>query len=456
MNDRRKKYLFGEDARRQAVEFGRKKVIRKQENKKTYPMQSFEDLEGSKEIKQIKAVGEALGIENPFFRCHDGRAAADTRIAGQAYINFGSYDYLGLNGDERVKQAAHSAIEKYGISASASRLVAGERPCHRQLEQAFADHYNVEDAMVFVSGHATNVTVIGHLMTDGDLILHDAFAHNSIVVGATLSGANRRSFGHNDLDMLENLLKMNIENHQNVLVCVEGLYSMDGDLPDLPRLIALKKRYGFWLMVDEAHSLGTVGNTGGGVADYFDIDPKDVDLWMGTLSKTLGSTGGYIAGSRALIEFLKSYAPGFVFSVGLPPLLAEAALKSLELLKAEPERVTTLQKNSVYFLKQAKAQGLDTGLAEGYCVVPIIIGDSLCAARISAGLLQRGFNVLPIIFPAVPMNSARLRFFLTSEHSFEQIDQALLAVKAEIGKHRDSGIDSLDSTYVETLLGYNK
>ena len=192
------------------------------------------------------------------------------------------------------------------------------------------------------------------------------------------------------------------------------------------------------------------------MAEYFDIDTKDIDLWMGTLSKTLGSTGGYIAGSCTLIEFLKSYAPGFVFSVGLPPLLAEAALKSLELLKAEPERVTALQKNSAYFLKQAKAQGLDTGLAEGYCVVPIIIGDSLCAARISAGLLLRGFNVLPIIFPAVPMNSARLRFFLTSEHSFEQIDQALHALKTEIGKHKDNGINSLDPAYVETLIENNK
>jgi len=455
MTDRSNKSLLANDARRQAIDFGRKKSYKTKKNKETFPAQSFNELEGSKEIKQIKAIGEALGVENPFFRCHDGIANADTRIAGQKYTNFGSYDYLGLNGDERVKQAAHSAIERYGISASASRLVAGERPCHRQLERAFADHYNVEDAMVFVSGHATNVTVIGKLMNEKDIILHDALAHNSIVVGAELSGANRRSFKHNDLDMLESLLNMNVASYQNVLVCVEGLYSMDGDLPDLPRLIELKKRFGFWLMVDEAHSLGTVGKTGAGVAEYFNIDPKDVDIWMGTLSKTLGSTGGYIAGSRTLIDFLKSYAPGFVFSVGLPPLLAEAALKSLEILKAEPERVTTLQKNCDYFLKQAKAQGLDTGLAEGHCVVPIIIGDSLRATRISGGLLQRGFNVLPIIFPAVPMNAARLRFFLTSEHSFEQIDQALLAVKEELGKQKGSGINSLDPAFFEKFLSLN-
>jgi 8-amino-7-oxononanoate synthase len=215
-----------------------------------------------------------------------------------------------------------------------------------------------------------------------------------------------------------------------VLIVVEGLYSMDGDIPDLPRLAALRERYGFWLMVDEAHSLGVLGATGRGIAEESGVDPGQVDIWMGTLSKTLSGCGGYVAGSAALIQYLKFTAPGFVYSVGMPPPIAGAAIASLSVLEREPERVARLRANGARFVRAARAAGLDTGVSAGLAVVPVMVGDSLRAVHLANRLLERGVNALPIIHPAVPERSARVRFFITSEHSDEQIDRAV-AITAE-------------------------
>jgi 8-amino-7-oxononanoate synthase len=391
----------------------------------------FADLQELKDVKTQQAVADLLGVRNPFFRMHDGCAGATTHIDGETHVNFASYNYLGLNGHPEVAAAAKAAIDHYGISASASRLVAGERPIHRELEQKIAGYYGVDDAVAFVSGHATNVAAIGHLMRKGDLIVYDALAHNSIVVGATLSGATRRMFAHNDLDALEEILIQQSHDHDRVLVVVEGLYSMDGDFPDLARLVRMRDRYGFWLMVDEAHSLGVLGRTGGGIAEECGVDPKDVDIWMGTLSKTLSGCGGYIAGSHSLVEYLKFSAPGFVYSVGMPPAVAAAAIACFDLLKREPERVAKLRANGVRFVERAKAAGLDVGTASGTAIVPVMVGDSLRAVHLANRLLERGVNALPIVHPAVPERSARLRFFLTSDHSFEQIDRSVEIVAEE-------------------------
>jgi 7-keto-8-aminopelargonate synthetase-like enzyme len=217
-----------------------------------------------------------------------------------------------------------------------------------------------------------------------------------------------------------------------VLIVVESLYSMDGDTIDLPRLVAIKQRFGAWLMVDEAHGLGVLGPTGRGIAEASGIDPRQVDLWMGTLSKTLASCGGYIAGPAPLVDYLKLMASGFVYSVGLPPPMALAALTALELLIADTDgRVARLQANSRYFLERARAAGLDTGLAQGHAIIPIILGDSLQAVLLSNRLLERGVNVSPIVHPAVPEKSARLRCFVTAEHSRDQIDRAVAIIAEE-------------------------
>jgi 8-amino-7-oxononanoate synthase len=393
---------------------------------------SFQELAPYQQLKKQRAAADLLGVANPFFRSHDGRAGATTHIGTHSAINFASYDYLGLNQHPAVGAAATAAIDRYGTSASASRLVAGERPIHRELEGALASLYSAEDAVVFVSGHATNVATIGELMSPKDLILHDALIHNSALVGAQLSGAVRRSFAHNDLDALERLLAASRHQHDHVLIVVEGLYSMDGDVPDLPRLIEIKNRYGAWLMVDEAHALGTLGATGRGSWEHCGVDPRAVDIWMGTLSKTLAACGGFIAGSAALTEILKFYASGFVYSVGLSPPLAGASLAALELMQCEPDRVARLQANARLFRETAQNRGLDTGFGQGHAVMPVMIGDSLKAAKLSERLLQRGLNALPIIYPAVPMQSARLRFFISAEHTEAQIVSAVEVTKDEL------------------------
>jgi 8-amino-7-oxononanoate synthase len=399
----------------------------------------FRDLPEMSEIRTQKAVADLVGVANPFFRVHDGRAGATTHIDGRARINFASYNYLGLNGHPDVNAAAKAAIDRYGTSVSASRLVAGERAIHQELERRLADFLGVEDAVVFVSGHATNVTAIGHLMRAKDLILHDALIHNSVLVGAALSGSTRRPFAHNDLDALEDLLASQRHDHEHCLIAVEGLYSMDGDHPDLARLVELRDRYDAWLMVDEAHSLGVLGATGRGLAEEFSINPAAVDIWMGTLSKTLSGCGGYIAGSTALVEYLKFTAPGFVYSVGMPPPVAAAAIASLALLAAEPERVAKLRANGRLFMELATAAGLDIGTSTGFAVVPVMVGDSLRAVHLSNRLLERDINVLPIVHPAVPERAARLRFFLTAEHEAEHIKIAVETVADELAHLAKAG-----------------
>ncbi len=401
--------------------------------------QNFESLPGYREMKLQRSAAELIGLGNPFFRVHDAKAGATTRIDQRSFTNFSSYDYLGLNGHPKVSAAAREAIEAYGTSASASRVVAGERPGHISLEQALAKHYRSEGCVVMVSGHATNVTTIGALLEAGDVIFHDALSHNSIVTGAQLSGAQRRSFAHNDLDALESLLQETRHEHRRALIVIEGLYSMDGDAPDLAGFVALKKRYDAWLMVDEAHGLGVTGRTGAGLFEHCGVDPRDVDIWMGTLSKTLSACGGYICGPIALVEYLKHSAGGFVYSVGMSPPIAAAAEAALGLMQAEPERVERLRQNGNLFLASAKKLGLDTGTSLGLAVIPIIVGDSLKAVTLSDRLFRRGINVQPIIHPAVPERASRLRFFLTSEHTADQIRDTVNAVAEEFAAIEKGG-----------------
>ncbi|WP_375461265.1 aminotransferase class I/II-fold pyridoxal phosphate-dependent enzyme [uncultured Enterovirga sp.] len=392
----------------------------------------FTTLPGYREMQTQRSFAEMFGIENPFFRVHEERAGAETRIGNRTYANFASYDYLGLNGHPEVSAAAKAAIDRYGTSTSASRVVAGERPIHGELERALASLYSAQDCVVMVSGHATNVGVIGQIIGSRDIVLYDDLIHNSVALGAQLSGATRRSFPHNDLDALEALLDAQRHQHGRALIVVEGLYSMDGDWPDLPRLIEIKRRHGAWLMVDDAHGLGVLGARGHGVAEQTGIDPRDVDIWMGTLSKTLAGAGGYVAGPSPLIDFIRTSVGAFVFSVGLSPPVAAAAHAALGILLREPERVTKLHANGGAFLAAAKRHGLDVGTSAGLAITPVIVGESLKAATLSDRLSQRGFNVMPILHPAVPERLARLRFFITSEHTIEQVEEAAQATAEEM------------------------
>jgi len=392
------------------------------------------------ELKRHERMLLAVADSNPYFRVDQGAVTPASGMGGIANIdgrevaNFCAYDYVGMARDPFVTAATKAVIDRYGTGAGASRLVSGEKQIHRELEAALAGFLGTPAAIVFVSGHATNVTTIGHLMGPGDLIVHDILAHNSILQGARLSGATSRGFAHNDWRALDALLSGIRHDFRRVLIAIEAVYSMDGDFPDLARFVEVKKTHRAMLLVDEAHSLGTMGRSGRGIGEHADIDRSGVELWMGTLSKSLASCGGYIGGSAELVEYLKYTAPGFVYSVGISPPNAAAALAALTLLRREPERVTRLHELSSLFLALARERGLDTGLSGGTPIIPVIVGNSVKCLLLSRALFNRGIIVQPIIHPAVPERAARLRLFITTNHTEAQVRNAVGAIVEELAK----------------------
>lgn len=410
---------------------------------------SFDSSPLWQKIQAMRQLSETFGIQDPFFKCFSNVHGAFATINnGKKLINYSSYNYLGFNDRSEVKEAVCKAVEQYGTSVGASRIVAGERTFYHELEQKIASLYHKEDAIVFVSGHATNVSVISTLFGTRDLIVFDTLDHNSIIEGIKRSGAKYFSYAHNDLAMLRAILENHRHEYERVLIVTEGLFSMDGDLANLPELVAIKKLYGCFLMLDEAHALGVIGKRGLGSFEYWnEIERQDaqdfyepflvqkeqnaqkeqydyseeVDLWMGTLSKALASCGGYIAANKQIISMLRFNAPGFVFSVGLSAPMCQAAISSLELLLKEPNKVANLQENAHLFMKLAQINHLNVGKTAGFAVIPIMVGGSHTAVMLSNSLLEKGINVQPIIPPAVEEQQARLRFFITSEHTAEQI-----------------------------------
>jgi 8-amino-7-oxononanoate synthase len=383
-------------------------------------------------LRQNLNVLESSGLGNPYFTTHEGITNDRTTIGGRELSNFCSYNYLGMSGDPLVTEAAKKAIDRYGTSTSASRLVSGQKVVHVELERALCELLGTEDCVVLSGGHATNESVIGHLLGPGDLILHDALAHNSIVQGCILSGARRRPFAHNDWRAANLLLERFRHEYRRVLIAIEGVYSMDGDIPDLPGFIEVKRRHRALLMIDEAHSLGVLGARGRGIAEFFGVERGEVDIWMGTLSKALGSGGGYIAGCQPLVEYLRYTTPGFVFAAGMPPACAAAALAAVRLMQSQPQRLMRLRENSELFLTLAKQRGLNTGHSQHTPIVPVILGNSLNCLRLSRAMFARGVNVAPILHPAVEESAARLRYFLTALHNAEQIRYAVDATAEEL------------------------
>jgi 8-amino-7-oxononanoate synthase len=383
------------------------------------------------EYRSLRARLDALadhGIASPFFHVHEGVTGSEATIGGRRLINFANYNYLGLSGDADVTRAAQEAVARWGSSVSASRVVSGERPVHRELEREIARFIGVDDAIVYIGGVPANVSTISHLLGPEDVVLCDALVHNSAMQGAEFSGARRLVFPHNDWAALDGMLARTRAQHRRALIVIEGVYSADGDIPDLARFVEVKARHHAMLMVDEAHSLGVLGARGRGIAEHAGVDPRRVDLWMGTLSKSLASCGGYIAGSPQLVEYLKYTSPGFVYSVGIPPSNAAAALAALRKLEAEPERVAALHQRASRFLALCLEAGLNTGASANTPVIPVIVGDSLRAARLSALLFADGINVQPMVAPAVPEDQARLRFFIAATHTDEELRTAVQAV----------------------------
>ena len=401
---------------------------RDEERKKPEHVQPITRFEDTPEYKNFAERQRKLmqdEEDNPYFVCHESTLTDRSLMDGQWVLNFGSYNYVGMSGRKETMEAAKAAIDKYGTSASGSRLLAGEKKLHGELERAIAEWKHAESALVLVGGHSTNVTIVGKFCGKNDLILYDAIDHNSIMEGLRLSDAESLPFPHNDVRALDALLRLNRHEYEKVLIVVEGVYSMDGDIAPIPEYVRLKKEYGCFLMVDEAHSACVIGETGGGVDEYFHLAPDDIDIKMGTLSKGLGTCGGYLAGKKTLIDYLRYNLPGFVFSVGMSPPLAAATLRAVQLLREDPSIMADLRRNIACFVEEAQARGFDIGLAGRTAIIPIIIGKDEDAFLLSNMMRKKGVFVPPAVFPAVPRGKARLRFGVTSCHQPEQIREAL-------------------------------
>ena len=351
-------------------------------------------------------------------------------VRGREMLMFASYSYLGLIGHPRINEAAKAAIDKYGSGTHGVRLLAGTLDLHFELEQTIAEFKDTEAAITYSSGYATNLAVISTLVGRHDVVICDKYDHASIIDGCQLSGAELRRFRHNDMDHLEDLLKSNADRSAK-LVVVDSVFSMDGDIIDLPTTVKLCKEYGAWLMVDEAHSIGVLGETGRGIEEHFGLG-NVIDVKMGTLSKTIPSVGGYIAGKEELIVLMRHASRAFIFSAAIPPAQAAAAKEAFHVISDEPELITRLQENSALFMGGLKQMGYDTMLSET-AIVPVLCGPDETAFELTRLCQQQDIFVLPVVSPAVPAGQARLRATVTAGHTPQDIEQAL-GVLEEAGK----------------------
>ncbi len=372
--------------------------------------------------RRFRFAGNALlEFSDPFFAQID-RLRAEFEAQGKHFVSFANYDYLGLANHPRIREEAKREIDGIGIGALASRLVGGERTTHRPFEAEIAQFLGMESALTLVSGYLSNVTTIAWLMSGKrDAIFIDELAHNSIVAGADGAPAHVVKFRHNDFDHLDHLLARHREEYRNVLVVVEGVYSMDGDTADLPRLLEIKEKYQVWLLVDEAHSLGVLGETGRGLAEHQGVDPARIDLIVGTMSKTLASCGGYVCGKAQVIDWFRYTLPGFVYSVGLSPVILAAARTALRLMQEETWRIAKLASNAELFRTAAHEAGFSTGPAIGRGVVPILFSSDVETMWASQHLLENGYYVPPVVRIGVPKDGPRLRFFFSANHNEAEI-----------------------------------
>lgn len=358
------------------------------------------------------------------------RGGSRVLVNGREMGMYASYSYLGLVGHPRINAAAKAAIDRFGTGTHGVRTLAGTLTVHQDLEETIADFKGTEAAVTFTSGYVTNLSVISTLLSRGDYVISDKLNHASIVDGCLTSGAKFLRFRHNDMEALEQRLQQ-VPDGVTKLIVADSVFSMDGDIIDFPRVVELARRYGAWLMIDEAHSVGVLGKTGRGIEEYFDM-PGSIDIKMGTLSKTIPSVGGYIAGPKELIDFLRHSARAYIFSAALPPAQAAAAKAAFEVILDEPWRVEKLRANSHQFINGLQARGFDT-LNTETAIVPVLCGDDETAYRMTREAQHRDLFVLPVVSPAVPPGLARLRATVTAAHEPDDIERAMDIIQ-EAGK----------------------
>jgi len=343
-------------------------------------------------------------------------------VGGRRMLMMASYSYLGLIGHPDISAAAREAIERYGSGTHGVRMSAGTLTVHRELEETIARFKEAEDAIAYSSGYVTNLSVISTLVGRGDAVISDKINHASIVDGCLLSRANFIRFKHNDMADLERGLQK--AGSAAKLVVTDAVFSMDGDVINLPEVSRLCRQYGAWLMVDEAHSLGVLGATGRGIEEHFGLPSDTIDIKMGTLSKTIPSVGGYVAGKKDLVAYLKHVSRAFIFSAALPPASAAAARVAFEVIERETWRTEKLQYVSRLFLDGLKSLGFDT-LRSETAIVPLIAGDDDRAFEMTHLCHRDDIFALPVVSPAVPVGLARLRVTVTAAHEAEHVERAL-------------------------------
>jgi 8-amino-7-oxononanoate synthase len=395
------------------------------------PVDVFEKARTHDRAEQLAAAKEADVL--PYFRILTSEAGPVVEMEGRETIMLGSNNYLGLTGDERVKQAARDALETYGTGLTGSRLLNGTTPLHLALEQELAEWMGTEDAIVFTTGHQANVGCIGTILEPGDTVICDSADHASILDGCKLSGARLRPFRHNQMPKLEKMLERAAGDGGGVMVIVDGVFSMEGDLCNLPAVVELCERYGARLMVDEAHAVGVLGARGAGTAELFGLEDR-IDLRMGTFSKSLASCGGFIAGPTEVVEYLRIASRPFIFTASAVPAAVGAALGALRIIRTDgPKLMARLLDNATYLRDGFRDLGLvvvepgtlPDGTEATTPVVPVVVGEDWQAVLLWKALFDAGVYTNVAIHPAVPPGGALLRTSLMASHQREHLDRAL-------------------------------
>jgi 8-amino-7-oxononanoate synthase len=395
------------------------------------PVDVFEKARNHERLEQLEAAKQHDLL--PYFRLLTSQAGPVVEMEGRETIMLGSNNYLGLTGDSRVKEAARDALEAYGTGVTGSRLLNGTTPLHVELERELAEWMGTEEAIVYTTGYQSNVGCIGAILEPGDTVICDSGDHASILDGCKLSGAKLRPFRHNRMDKLEKMLQRAGEDGGGVLVVVDGVFSMEGDVCDLPRIVELCREHGARLMVDEAHGAGVLGARGAGASELFGLE-AEVDLRMGTFSKSLASCGGFIAGPADVIEYLRISSRSFIFSASAVPAAVGAALAALRVIRSDgPQLFEALLGNASYLraglrelgLKVVEPGTLPDGTDATTPVVPVMVGDDWQAVLLWKALFDAGVYTNVAIHPAVPPGGALLRTSLMATHERKHLDRAL-------------------------------
>lgn len=384
----------------------------------------FDKCYNFKDADQVRSLGYY-----PYFRIINSEQDTEVLVNGKKMLMMGSNSYLGLTNHPRVKEAAINAVKKYGSGCAGSRFLNGTLDIHIQLEEELARLVDKEASLVYATGYQANLGAIAALVGKNDYIITDKYDHASIIDGCKLSYGEMLRYAHNDMKSLEKVLQR-IEG-ANALIVVDGIFSMEGDIADIPSIVKLCKQYKVHLMVDEAHSIGVLPESGAGAAKYFNCS-DDTDIIMGTFSKSLASVGGFIAADYKIIDYLKHHSRPLIFSASLPPASAASVLTALKIMKEEPERIEKLWDNTHFMMNSFKEMGYDTGDS---CtpVIPLHVGNMMTAFKMWYRLAEEGLFVNPVVPPAVPPNSCLIRCSFMATHTKEQLERALTKFK-EIGK----------------------